>query len=67
MAGTAFEKRIFDELAHIKEELDEIKEHMVDVDTILSDEERILIAESFEHEKEGKLVSLTEFEKELGI
>ena len=67
MAGTAFEKRIFDELAHIKEELDEIKEHMVDVDTILSDEERILIAESFEHEKEGKLVSLTEFEKELVI
>jgi hypothetical protein len=67
MAGTAFEKKIFDELAHIKEELDEIKEHMIDVDTILRDEERILINESFEHEKEGKLVSLTEFEKELGI
>ena len=67
MAGTAFEKKIFEELAHIKEELDEIKEHMVDADTILSEEERILIKESFEHEKEGKLVSLTEFEKELGI
>jgi hypothetical protein len=67
MAGTAFEKKIFEELAHIKEELDEIKEHMVDADTILSVEERILIKESFEHEKEGKLVSLTEFEKELGI
>lgn len=40
MAGTAFEKRVFDELAHIKEELDEIKEHMIDVDTILSDKER---------------------------
>ncbi|MCL7414793.1 MAG: hypothetical protein M8349_01860 [ANME-2 cluster archaeon] len=67
MAGIAFEKKIFEELAHIKEELDEIKEHMVDVDTILSEEERILIKESFEHEKEGKLVSLPEFEKELGI
>ena len=28
MAGTAIEKRIFDELAHIKEELDEIKKHV---------------------------------------
>lgn len=67
MAGTAFEKKIFEELTHIKAELEEIKEHMVDVDTILSEEERILIKESFEHEKEGKLVSLNEFEKELGI
>lgn len=40
---------------------------MVDVDTILSEGERILIDKSFEHEKEGKLVSLTDFEKELGI
>ena len=63
MAGTAFERRIFDELAHIKDEIDEIREHMVDVDTIISEEERILINQSFEHEKEGKLVSLTEFEK----
>ena len=67
MAGTAFERRIFDELTHIKEELDDIREHMVDVDTILSEEERMLIDKSFEHEKEGKLVSLTDFEKELGI
>lgn len=67
MAGATFERRIFDELAHIKEEIDEIREHMVDVDTIISEEERILIDKSFEHEKEGKLVSLSDFEKELGM
>jgi len=67
MTGIAFEKRLFNELAHIKEELFEIKEHMVDVDTIISDEERLFINESFRHEREGKLISLTDFEKELGI
>ncbi len=66
MARIAFEKMIFDELTHIKAELDEIKEHMVDADTILSEEERILVSESSEHEKEGKLVSLSEFRKYLG-
>ena len=40
---------------------------MVDVDTIISEDEGILIDKSFEYEKEGKLVSLTDFEKELGI
>ena len=66
MAGTVFEKRLFDEIAHIKSELDEIKEHMVDVDTILSEEERRMVAESFKHEAEGKLVSLSDFKKGLG-
>ena len=32
----------------------------MDVDTILSEDERILVSESFKHEKEGKLVSLSE-------
>lgn len=36
-------------------------EHMVDADTILSEEEKVLIDESFKHEKEGKLVSISEF------
>ena len=66
MVGIAFEKKIFDELTNIKAELNEIKEHMVDADTILSEEERILVSESFNHEKEGKLVSLSEFKKDLG-
>ncbi|MEA2003964.1 MAG: hypothetical protein U9O53_03310 [archaeon] len=67
MSEADFEKKVFDELATIKAELDEIKEHMVDADTILSGEERKLIDESFKHEKEGKLVSLSEFRKELGL
>ena len=65
MAGIAFEKKIFDELTNIKAELNEIKEHMVDADTILTDDERMLISESFKHEKEGKLVFLSEFKKDL--
>jgi hypothetical protein len=59
------EGRIFHELEIIKSELKDIKEHMVDADTILSEEERMLIEESFKHEKEGKLVSLSEFKKEI--
>jgi hypothetical protein len=37
----------------------------MDADTILSDDERILISEIFKHEKEGKLVSLSEFKKDI--
>ena len=37
----------------------------MDADTILSDDERILVSESFKHEKEGKLVSLSEFKKDI--
>ena len=37
----------------------------MDVDTILSEDERILVSESFKHEKEGKLVSLSEFKKDI--
>ena len=33
----------------------------MDADTILSDYERILVSESFKHEKEGKLIFLSEF------
>lgn len=62
-----FERRIFDELVHIKAELSEIKEHMVDVDTILTEDERHIVKESFEHEKEGKLVSLSDFKKQIGL
>ncbi len=37
----------------------------MDTDTILSEDERILVSESFKHEKEGKLVSLSEFKKDI--
>lgn len=37
----------------------------MDADTILSEDERILVSESFKHEKEGKLVSLSEFKMDI--
>ena len=37
---------------------------VMDADTILSEDERMLVSESFKHEKEGKLVSLSEFKKD---
>ena len=38
---------------------------VLDADTILSEEERLIVSESFKHEKEGKLVSLSEFKKDI--
>jgi len=65
MSEADFERRIFHELDVIKAELKNIREHMVDADTILSEEEKILVEESFKNEKEGKLVSLSDFKKNL--
>ncbi len=56
------EQQILQKLQKIENDIEEIKEHMVDVDTILSEEERILLDESLKHEKEGKLISLEELE-----
>lgn len=56
------ENRILERLERIEREVIEIKEHMVDVDTILTEEERKLLDQSFIHEKEGKLISLEELE-----
>ena len=67
MSEVDLSSRIFDELTFIKAELNEIKEHMVDIDTIISEEERRLVHESLIHEKEGKLISLTDFKKQLGL
>jgi hypothetical protein len=38
---------------------------VLNADTLLSEEERLIVSESFKHEKEGKLVSLSEFKKDL--
>ena len=65
MSEIDLEKRIFHEFDIIKAELKDIKEHMVDADTVLSEEERVLVEESLKHEKEGRLVSLSEFKKSL--
>ncbi len=65
MTEIAFERRIFHDLEFIKNELKDIKEHMIDVDMILNEKEKMQIEESFRHEKEGKLVSLSDFKKKL--
>jgi hypothetical protein len=49
---------ILEKLEKIEKGVEEIKEHMVDVDTIITEEEKKLLDESIEHEKEGKLVPL---------
>ncbi|WP_440954521.1 hypothetical protein ACSAZK_12950 [Methanosarcina sp. Mfa9] len=67
MAQADFEERIIKELDSIKNQLTDIREHMVDIDCILTDEERKLLEESYEHEKKGKLTTLSEFKKELGL
>ncbi len=67
MSEIDLSSRIFDELIFIKSELNEIKEHMVDVDSIISEAERQLVRESLIHEKEGKLISLTDFKKQQGL
>ena len=38
---------------------------VLDADMILSEGERLVVSESFKHEKEEKLVSLSEFKKDL--
>ena len=64
MSEMDLSSRIFDELIFIKAELNKIKEHIVDVDSSISEEERQLVRESLIHEKEGKLISLTDFKKQ---
>ena len=48
------------ELRSIKEELDYIKIHMVDKDMFLDAEEKQLLEESHENEKQGRLTSQDE-------
>ena len=67
MAQADFEEKVFKELDFIKKQLIEIRENMVDIDCILTDEERKLVDESYEHQKEGKLIPLSEVKKELGL
>ena len=64
MSEMDLSSRIFDELIFIKAKLNKIKEHIVDVDSSISEEERQLVRESLIHEKEGKLISLTDFKKQ---
>ncbi len=52
------QQNIINRLDRIEKTLRFIQENMVDVDVILTEEERIMLNESVENEKAGKLVSL---------
>jgi len=52
------QQNIISRLDRIEKTLKFIQENMVDVDVILTEEEKIMLDESVEHEKSGKLVSL---------
>ena len=52
------EQNIIDRLDRIEKTLKYIQENMIDLDIIITDEEKKMLDESLEHEKEGKLVSL---------
>lgn len=58
-------KPIMDELKIIKEELTQIKASIPNKDMFLTSDEVKLLEESYQHEKEGKLISDKELRKEL--
>ncbi len=60
-------KGIKAELKSIHKELKTIRQNLPDKDIFLTAEESKLMAQSFQHEKEGKLISSKNLRKELGI
>ena len=52
------QKNIITRLDRIEKTLKHIQEKMIDVDSVLTEDERIMLDESVENEKAGKLVSL---------
>ncbi len=60
-------KDVMKELKIIRSELHTIRETMPDKDMFLTAEENRLLQESYQNEKEGKLLSSAELRKELGI
>lgn len=58
---------IMEKLDSIQSELDFIKEHMVDVDTILTEEDKIDLGQARNEFEQGKTISLEELKKELKL
>ncbi|MEK6834804.1 MAG: hypothetical protein AABX61_00905 [Nanoarchaeota archaeon] len=58
-------KQVMEKLDVIKSELNYIKKHMVDADTVLTFEEEQRLEESLKDFKEGRTISLEDFEKEM--
>jgi len=57
---------VLDELKSIKTELDYIKYYIVD-DTILTEDDKIALAEARKEYKEGKTIKLEDLKKEIGL
>lgn len=60
-------KEVAKDLMEIKRDLKYIKEHMVDVDSILTEDDRVAIDEARKELKEGNTTSLSDLKKELGL
>ena len=60
-------KDVAKDLMEIKQDLKYIKEHMVDMDSILSEDDKVAIDEARKELKEGKTTSLSDLKKELGL
>ena len=60
-------KNILDKLDFIQSELFYIKEHMVDADTILTEEDKVDIAQARQEFETKKTISLTDLKKELNL
>lgn len=65
--GADATNRIFSEIKSIHEDLAFIKEHMVDIDSILSEEDYKAVLDSRIEKRKGKLSSLSDLKKELGL
>ena len=61
------EQQILQELKAIRQDLDYLKENMIDKEMFLSNEEKQLLEESYENEKQGKLISSKDLKKQLGL
>jgi hypothetical protein len=60
------QKKILHELRTLRKEVRQLKKNL-DADAVLTPYERKLLKESYEHEKQGKLVSSEEVRRRLGI
>lgn len=54
------QQNIINRLDRMERTIEKIKEHLIDI--TMTDEERIMLDESVEHEKAGELISLGELE-----
>jgi len=65
MATQTFEKEVLRKLESIQETLKKVEEALPDMDKLLSSEEEKLLADSYEHQRRGKLLTHQELEEEL--